>query len=151
MSCSALYIRYTPGRRGSEPTYSFASNDEALTGRSSVRQGRQLPGPGQHLPEHGRGEDASLGVVTAAMVGIDQMPGFIQSMLPAMSEGKSAALQAAGQQYAIVRYSSEGQHCPHGGQCPQLGREVGVAAADLLRERLVSGWHAFDGIRDPYL
>src|SRR6185312_3662450 len=40
------------------------------------------------------------------------------------------------------------QYHPHALETGELGFQVRVAAADLLRQRLVAGRHAFDGIDD---
>src|SRR3984885_6231012 len=60
-SCFALYMRYTPGRLGSEPTNSLGSNVAKL--HRATHDGS----------EHFRGQPARLCVIAAAMIRVDQM------------------------------------------------------------------------------
>src|SRR5579864_2115086 len=133
MSCAALYIRYTPGRRGRELTNSLASKTLAFIAWIDLEV-RQLASACHHLLEHFRRQHPGRGVVATAMIRVDQTAVRIQCVFPPVREGVLASLQALREQEGIMSYAPQGEH--HSGrlQRRELCLEVGITAPDLIRQ-----------------
>src|SRR6266404_3278344 len=82
------------------------------------------------------------------MIRVDQIARPIERMFPPMSEWKLAALESLREQHAVVSYTTQCEHHPHGLERQQLSLEVGVAPADFIRQGLVLRRQAFDRIDD---
>src|SRR2546421_8413080 len=82
------------------------------------------------------------------MIGVEQVPRLAQSVLAPVAERILTALQAVRYQRGVVRNAPQRENHPQALQLPHLDLQVGVAAADLLRQWLVLRRHAFDRIRD---
>ena len=82
------------------------------------------------------------------MIRVDEVPCRIQCMFPSVAELELATLEALGNQNAVVGDSSQGKHHSYRLENRKLGLQVGIAAADFIRERLVFGGYTFDRIDD---
>src|ERR1700722_11195780 len=117
-------MRYTPGRLGSDATNSFGSNVAKLHRAT------------HHRPEHLRSQPARLGVIAAAVIGVDDVQA-VDAMLGSMAEGKGAALLTQRHQYRVMGDTPQRQDHLHAGERRDLGGDVAVAAPDLGAVRLV--------------
>ena len=112
---------------------------------------RDLAGTRHDLLEHRLGEHPGRGVVAAAMIRVDEVPRLVEPVLAAVTEGKLAALEPAGHEEGVVPHPAERQHHPDALERGELGLQVHVAGADLVRQRLVAGGNALDRIDDARL
>src|SRR5262249_32139833 len=73
----------------------------------------QVEGARDHLPEHLSSQHTCRGVVTTAMIRVDQIARLIQRMFPPMREHELTALQTLGQQDRLMSNPSQCQHDPY--------------------------------------
>src|SRR5450631_604543 len=111
-------------------------------------ESRQHAGPRHDLLEHERSQPARLRVVAAAMIRVEKLPRPAERVLAPVCKGKGASLEAAGQEHRVMRDAAEREDHPHAGQCFELAHKVAVAGTNLLRQRLVAGWQAFNSVRN---
>ena len=96
-------------------------------------------GARHYFPEHRLGEHPSRGVLTAAMIRVDEVSRLVELVLVPVAEGKLAALEPARHEEGIVPHPPERQHDPDALEGSELGLQVRIAAADFIGSGLFPG------------
>ncbi len=99
--------------------------------------------------EHRCGEPPGIGVVTAAVIAVEERRPVWQCVPCAMGKRQRRTLQAQRLQRRVVRDAAQCKDGTARGQRGKIRRKVAVARANLRRRGLVVRRQAFDGIRDP--
>src|SRR2546430_573234 len=82
------------------------------------------------------------------MIRVDQVACLIERVFPPMSEWELAAFESLRKQHSVVSDTAQCEHDSHGLEHEQLSLEVGITAANLVRQGLVLRRHTFDRVDD---
>ena len=113
-----------------------------------MRLRQQLPRACKNCAEHVRCQTPGIGVVTAAVIGIEQQEATVQRMFRGVAEFEIGLAAANRFNHGPMRDATERQHHSSRRQGLEFIREKLVAGIDLGTDRLVVRRQAFHGVRN---